>query len=67
MGVKKKKRGKKGKKKSRPHAFANWHSQTVKLIKDEKAFRRSTSAFWIALSRLCHLKPVGYTTEKAQL
>lgn len=25
-------------KKSRPHAFANWHSQTGKLIKDEKAF-----------------------------
>lgn len=25
-------------KKSRPHAFANWHSQTGKLIKEEKAF-----------------------------
>lgn len=29
---------KKEEKKSRPHAFANWLSQTGKLIKDEKAF-----------------------------
>lgn len=33
-----KKKREKEEKKSRPHAFANWHSQTGKLIKDEKAF-----------------------------
>lgn len=34
-------------KKSRPHAFANWHSQTGELIKGEKAF---SEAPWLSAS-----------------
>lgn len=51
---------------SRPHAFANWHSQTTKLIKDEKAFSEASQLSRSPLSSLCHLNTVANSTTKAR-